>query len=153
MQSQSKIEQEPELKELGYNSVVGRIISVRNLKRKGQKVDSLYCTVTLVGYESFDGGFYKTYVRSGQSDLTAAFNEAFELRPLVSMSQSIVIKVFDKKLTRVTTSDKLIVEATITNLRNISIIGRDHEVVNWIEMSSDGMFDDTGDIQIGLQLK
>ena len=147
------MEQDAELKELGYNSVVGRVISIRNLKRKGEKVDSVYCTISLIGSEAFDSGSYKTYVRSGDRDLTVNFNEKFELKPLSSLSQGIVIKVFDKKLARVTTADKLIVETVIPDLRSQLCVGRDQEVVSWIEMSSDGMFEDTGDIQIALQLK
>lgn len=116
-------------------------------------MDSVYCTVTLLGSEAYDNGSYKTYVRSGNSDFTASFNEKFELKPLSSLSQGIAIKIFDKKLARLMTADKLIVEAVIPDLRNLSIVGRGEEVVSWIELSSDGMFEDTGDIQIALQLK
>ena len=152
-QAQATVEQDDELKQLGFNTVEGRVISVRNLKRKGQKVDSVYCTLSLLGSEAFDHGSYRTYVRSGKDDLTASFNEKFELGPLNSLSQAITIKVFDKKLTRVVTSDRLIVEGVIPNLRNESLVGRDAEVVQWVELDSEGMFEDTGEIQLVLQLK
>ena len=138
---------------LGFTSVSGRIISVRNLKRKGKKVDSVYCTVSLIGSESYDSGSFKTYVRTEKDDLTAIFDDKFELGPVMSLSQGIVIKVFDKKLARIVTADKLIVEHTIPNLRDISSVGRGVEVVQWIELSSDSMFEDTGEIQIAFQLK
>lgn len=126
---------------------------MRNLKRKGHKVDSLYCTLSLIGSEAFDHGSYKSYVRSGNDDLTASFNEKFDLGPLNSLSQTIAIKLFDKKLARVVTSDKLIVEGLIPNLRDETFVGRGSEVVRWIELDSEGMFEDTGEIQLALQLK
>jgi hypothetical protein len=148
-----QVGQDEELQALGFKSVIGRIISVRNLKRKGKIVDSVYCTLSLVGSEAYDSGTYKTYVRTGNDDFTAKFDEKFELGPLMSLSQGLVIKLFDKKLARLVTADKLIAEYTMPDLRDELFVGREGEVVRWIELSSEGMFEDTGEVQIALQLK
>lgn len=149
----SQADRDEELSALGFTKLECRIISVRNLKRKGEKVDSAYCTISLLGSEEYDTGKYRSYVRSGKSDFTVLFDEKFELAPLKSLSQAISIKIFDKKFSSIVTGDKLIVEHTIPDLRDEKLVGRNAEAINWVELSSTGLFEDTGDIRIAFALK
>jgi hypothetical protein len=96
---------------------------------------------------------YKSYVRTCGDDLTAVFDESFELGPLNSMSMGLSIKIFDKKITRIIEDDRCIVETVLPAIRDESKFGRTEEIVSWITLSSETMFDDTGEIQIGLKLK
>ena len=126
---------------------------MRNIKRKGEKVDSLYCVVALTGDSANQESVYQSYVRTCGDDLTAIFDESFELGPLYSMSQGISIKIFDKKITRIIADDRCIVQVTLPTINDETKFGRYEEIVSWITLSSETMFDDTGDIQIGFKLK
>ncbi len=116
-------------------------------------MDYVYCVVSLTGDSVPMSGTHSTYVRSCDSEFRATFNESFTLGPLVSMSQGVSIKLFDKRIGRILTDDKCVAEAILPTLSDISVFGQTEEKINLISLKSDSLFEDTGDIQIGFMLK
>ena len=131
-----------------------RVISLRHLKRKGELVKSAYCVIRLTGKNTTSEGTHTTFVRTSENDFTVDFNESFEF-PLLEFQeqQGVSIEVFDKKLTRFLSEDKCVVKITLPTIFDETIFGRcSDEIVSWITLKSDSIFEDTGDIQIGFRL-
>lgn len=141
------------MQQLGFKFLGVKIISARNVKRKGAKVDHVYCVVSLVGDSVSVDGTHSTYVRSCNGEFCATFDESFTLGPLVSMSQGISIKLYDKRIGRILTDDKCIAETILPTLSETAVFGQTEEKISWISLKSDSLFEDTGDIQVGFLLK
>lgn len=145
------VEQESMLREMGVTAVQVRIIRVRKVTRKSAVPDSVYVSASLAGGPICDSSTYTTYTRSCEKDGTAVLEETALLTPLTSLGQTIVLKLFDKRITRIVGSDKLIASMSIP-LAETSLVGRKTEVVSWATLRSDAMYSNTGEVEVGIKL-
>jgi hypothetical protein len=136
---------------MGVTGVQVHIIRARNVTRKSTVPDSVYLTASLVGGVLSKSSSYSTYTRSCEKEGTAVLDETAVLTPLASIEQSILIKLFDKRITRIVGSDKLIASISIP-IADASVVGRKAEIVSWFTLRTDAMYSNTGEVEVGIKL-
>jgi hypothetical protein len=136
---------------MGVTGVQVHIMRARNVTRKSYVPDSVYVTLSLIGGVITKSSSYSTYTRSCEKDGSAVLDETAVLTPLASIDQVIVIKLFDKKITRLVGSDKLIASLNIP-IADASVVGHKAEIVSWVTLKTDAMYSNTGEIEVGIKL-